>query len=474
LGLTATPKRLENADTYQYFGEPVYEYSLKDGINDGFLTPFRVKQITTSLDSYVVQGNEQIEHGDEQNTLPAGTVIDADDFNRYVIFPEREEARVKIILKHINQREKTLVFCANQEHAATIRNFINQHKTSSDPNYCVRVTANDGEVGEQFLRDFQDNDKTIPTILTTSHKLSTGVDARNVRNIVLLRPIRSMIEFKQIIGRGTRLYDGKGYFTIYDFVGAHQHFADPDWDGPSEPAPCDKCSKYPCECAVPVVPCAVCGNRPCTCPRPVCADCGKVVCTCERRPKTRISVPGGMLEVTHTVMTTYWHPDGRQVTVQEFIEMLYGQLPSLFTSEAELRRLWSQPDTRKILLDGLQERGFGHDQLHEIQTIMDADASDMYDVLAHIAYRYPPQTRDTRAQRALREVGGRYTSKQRSFLEYVLSHYVRNGVDELDVHKLSPLLTLRYGSIADAMRDLGQPSEVGQTFREFQRFLYVE
>jgi type I restriction enzyme R subunit len=136
--------------------------------------------------------------------------------------------------------------------------------------------------------------------------------------------------------------------------------------------------------------------------------------------------------------------------------------------------LWSQPDTRKILLDGLQERGFGHDQLHEIQTIMDADASDMYDVLAHIAYRYPPQTRDTRAQRALREVGGRYTSKQRSFLEYVLSHSVRNGVDELDAHKLSPLLTLRYGSIADAMRDLGQPSEVGQTFREFQRFLYVE
>ena len=149
----------------------------------------------------------------------------------------------------IDQREKTLVFCANQAHALAVRDLMNQLKTSTDPHYCERVTANDGVLGEQYLRDFQDNEKTIPTVLTTSQKLSTGVDARNVRNIVLLRVVNSMIEFKQIIGRGTRLYEGKDYFTIYDFVKAHHHFNDPEWDGePIEPETCPTCGRYPCEC----------------------------------------------------------------------------------------------------------------------------------------------------------------------------------------------------------------------------------
>src|SRR5215813_3096201 len=141
-------------------------------------------------------------------------------------------------MEQINQQEKALVFCSSQLHALAVRDLINQIKTSRDPNYCHRVTADDGALGEQHLRDFQDSEKTIPTILTTSQKLSTGVDARNIRNIVLMRPINSMIEFKQTIGRGTRLYDGKDYFTIYDFVKAHHHFNDPEWDGePQEPEP---------------------------------------------------------------------------------------------------------------------------------------------------------------------------------------------------------------------------------------------
>ena len=130
------------------------------------------------------------------------------------------------------------VFCATQDHAALVRDLINQVKTSTNPDYCHRVTANDGAVGDQHLREFQDNAKTIPTVLTTSQKLSTGVDARNIRHIVLMRPIRSMIEFKQIIGRGTRVYDGKDYFTIWDFVKAHENFNDSEWDGePLEPEP---------------------------------------------------------------------------------------------------------------------------------------------------------------------------------------------------------------------------------------------
>ena len=233
LGLTATPKRKDNVDTYRYFGEPVYVYSLREGINDGFLTPFKVKQISTTLDDYVYTSDDVVVEGE----VEAGKRYIEADFNKIIEIKEREKKRVRIFMDEINQKEKTLVFCATQDHALAVRDLINQMKTASkDPNYCARVTANDGERGNQFLREFQDNEKTIPTILTTSQKLSTGVDARNVRNIVLMRPINSMIEFKQIIGRGTRLFDGKDYFTIYDFVKAHLHFSDPEWDGePIEP-----------------------------------------------------------------------------------------------------------------------------------------------------------------------------------------------------------------------------------------------
>ena len=234
LGLTATPKRNENVDTYAYFGEPVYIYSLKEGINDGYLTPFKVKQISTTLDDYVYTPDDQLIEGE----IEIGKRYTEPDFNKIIEIKEREAHRVKLFMEQINQNEKTLVFCATQDHALAVRDLINQMKTSKDPNYCQRVTANDGELGEQHLRDFQDNEKSIPTILTTSQKLSTGVDARNIRNIVLMRPINTMIEFKQIIGRGTRLYDGKDYFTIYDFVKAHHHFSDPEWDGePMEPEP---------------------------------------------------------------------------------------------------------------------------------------------------------------------------------------------------------------------------------------------
>ena len=174
--------------------------------------------------------------------VETGKLYDEPDFNKIIEIRAREKKRVEIFMEQINQDEKTLVFCASQDHALAVRDLINQIATSSDPNYCHRVTANDGELGEQHLRDFQDNEKTIPTILTTSQKLSTGVDARNIRNIVLMRPINRIIEFKQIIGRGTRLYDGKDFFTVYDFVKAHHHFNDPEWDGePLEEEPCSKC-----------------------------------------------------------------------------------------------------------------------------------------------------------------------------------------------------------------------------------------
>ena len=473
-GLTATPKRKDNVDTYAYFGEPVYIYSLKEGINDGFLTPFKVKQIQTTIDYYVYTSDDAVVEGE----IEAGKLYEEADFNRSIEIREREKKRVEIFLSQINQNEKTLVFCANQAHALLVRDLINQLKTSKDPNYCQRVTADDGELGEQHLRDFQDNEKTIPTILTTSQKLSTGVDARNIRNIVLMRPINTVIEFKQIIGRGTRLYDGKDYFTIYDFVKAHLNCLDPEWDGePLEEEPCPKCGQRPCACVVtPPKPCAKCGKSPCECPKEPCPVCGQVHCICNKKRKVKVKLADGKERtIQHMMLTTFWHPDGTPMSAQQFMELLFGKLPEFFQSEAELRKLWSAPDTRAKLLQGLADKDFGHASLVEMQQLIDAEKSDLFDVLAYVAYALPPVTRVVRADHARVYINSRFNAKQQAFLDFVLQHYVTEGVSELEQSKLNPLLRLKYhDSIADAVADLGgKPEEIGKVFAGFQKHLYA-
>jgi type I restriction enzyme R subunit len=450
LGLTATPKRDENVDTYAYFGDPVYIYSLKDGINDGFLTPFKVKQISTTLDEYVYTPDDQLIEGE----IEIGKRYTEPDFNKIIEIKEREAHRVKLFMEQMNQSEKTLVFCATQDHALAVRDLVNQMKTSKDPNYCQRVTANDGDLGEQHLRDFQDNEKSIPTVLTTSQKLSTGVDARNIRNIVLMRPINRMIEFKQIIGRGTRLYDGKDYFTIYDFVKAHHHFSDPEWDGePMEPEPKPE-PRHPKEPQPPDP------SLPEAEPGP-------------RRPKIKVKLADGKARtIQHMMVTSFWHPDGTPMSAQQFLEMLFGKLPEFFKDEAELRALWSAPDTRSKLLHGLAEAGFGAEQLAEMQKIIDAEKSDLFDVLAHVAYALPPLTREERAATAKVQISTRFNTKQKVFLDFVLSQYVKVGVQELDQEKLAPLLRLKYNAIADAVAVLGRPEEIGHVFSGFQKYLY--
>ncbi len=473
LGLTATPRRKDNVDTYAYFGDPVYIYSLKDGINDGFLTPFRLKQIATTLDEYIYTPDDTVVEGE----IEAGKRYEEADFNRILEIKEREKKRVEVFLSQIHPNEKTLVFCANQAHALAVRDLINQLKTSKDPNYCQRVTADDGALGEQYLRDFQDNEKTIPTILTTSQKLSTGVDARNVRNIVLMRPVNSMIEFKQIIGRGTRLYDGKDYFTIHDFVKAHIHFSDPEWDGePAEPEACDKCGSNPCQCEkTPPKACSTCGKRPCECPTEVCPVCGRVQSLCEKRKKTKVRLADGKeRSIQHMMSTTFWHPDGTPMSSQQFLEQLFGRLPEFFASEDELRAIWSAPATRYRLLEGLAEAGFGNEQLAEMQKIIDAENSDLFDLLAHVAYAKATLTREVRAANAMVYINTRFSAKQQVFLDFVLQHYISEGVEELDQQKLTPLLRLKYGAIQDAVADLGQPEEIGMTFASFQQYLYAE
>jgi type I restriction enzyme R subunit len=372
----------------------------------------------------------------------------------------------------INQNEKTLVFCATQLHALAIRDLINQYATTKNPNYCHRVTADDGKRGEQHLRDFQDNEKSIPTILTTSQKLSTGVDAPEVRNIVLLRPINSMIEFKQIIGRGTRLFDGKDYFTIYDFVKAHHHFSDPEWDGepeePTEPTP--KPSKEPCK---------DCGQTPCICmkePEPACEVCGYVMCRCELPPRRMVKVKladGKVRQFQHMISTLFYSPDGRPISAEEFLNNLFGELPNLFKSEDELRTLWSNPITRRTLLEKLDEAGFGKEELTTLQKLIDAEKSDLFDVLEYVFNSdIKPMTREARVAAAQATIFTLLDNKQKEFIEFVLSKYIETGVEELDQEKLPILLTNKYQSLEDAKEILGDVANISRLFIEFQQHLY--
>lgn len=475
LGLTATPKRKDNVDTYKYFGEPVYIYSLKEGINDGFLTPFKVKRIETTLDDYIYTSDDDIIEGE----IEEGKIYEEPDFNKIIEIKVREAKRVQIYMDEANQNEKTIIFCATQIHAAAVRDLVNQYKKSNDPNYCVRVTANDAEIGEQFLREFQDNEKTIPTVLTTSQKLSTGVDARNIRNIVLMRPINQMIEFKQIVGRGTRLFDGKEFFTIYDFVDAYHHFADPEWDGePVEEDPCPVCGEIPCVCEkTPPRPCPVCGQRPCICekkpPQP-CEKCGQRPCVCIKKVKIKLR-DGKEREIQHMIATSFWSADGKPISAAEFLNNLFGELPNFFKNEEELRTLWSNPITRKTLLEKLDEAGFGKEELKTLQKLIDAEKSDLFDVLEYVFNSdIKPITREERVTRAEATIFALLNDKQKEFIEFVLSKYIETGVEELSQEKLPILLTNKYQSLEDAKEILGDVTNISSLFIEFQQHLYQQ
>jgi len=483
LGLTATPKRDKNIDTYKYFGEPVYVYSLKEGINDGFLTPFKVKQIHTTIDEYIYTPDDEVEQGE----IETSKVYTEAEMNRVIVIKAREEYRVKKFLSLMSQNQKTIVFCATQKHALAVRDLINQISASTNANYCHRVTADDGKLGELHLREFQDNERIIPTVLTTSQKLSTGVDAPELKNIVLMRPINSMIEFKQIIGRGTRLFDGKDYFTLYDFVGAHKHFLDEAWDGDAikcetcdeltcicEENPCKNCGELICVCPTKI--CGKCNESTCICEKPEpepCVTCGYVKCRCYPKPdliKVKLS-ESRVMELDSMVQTSFWSPDGKPISSHEFLTALFGSLPDFFKDEGQLRAIWSKPDTRKKLLQDLNEKGYTHSQLEDLRHMIHAEDSDLYDVLAHVAFSVSPIKRSQRAEYAKSHFGV-YESNQRVFLDFVLKQYIQTGFTELDDAKLPDLLTLKYKAINDAKRELGDISSIRETFIGFQSYLY--
>ncbi|MEM9733369.1 MAG: DEAD/DEAH box helicase family protein [Pseudomonadota bacterium] len=456
LGLTATPKRRQNADTYAYFGEPAYTYALRDGIEDGFLTPFKVRQMASTIDEYVYDGSDRVVQGD----IEVGQHFSEPDFNTRFIIEERELSRVKEFMGQMDQRQKTLVFCATQEHAAMVRDMINQVKDSDHPDYCRRVTADDGEIGEQHLAIFQNNEKTVPTVLTTSQKLSTGVDARNIRHIVLMRPIRSMIEFKQIIGRGTRTYDGKDFFTIWDFVKAHENFRDPEWDG--EPIdPVISGSDDGADYSTPVDPE----------PGEECSE-GEG----EEPPREKIIVKladGKTRAIQYIASTTYWSQDGKPISAEAFMARLFGDLSKLIADEDQLRTVWSNPENRARFLNKLADHGYDADLLDDIRHLVDAPQSDLYDVLAYVQFSAEKMTRSQRAEHVMTHGLDDHSQEMKELLISILRSYVNKGAGELDTDRLGHSLTARYGSVGESTARLGEISDIRNAFLAMQTQLYA-
>lgn len=489
LGLTATPRRTINGDTYKYFGEPVYQYSLRQGIEDGYLTPYRVKSCSNQIiDEYVYNEEDKIIRGEELLDKEK-TYGEKDFYHGKIKIRDRDELRVAEFLSHIEPEDKSIVFCATQSHAAQIRDMINS-QAKRGVNYCVRVTANDGDEGEEQLRKFQDNEKTIPTILTTSQKLSTGVDAQNVRNIVLMRPVPNMIEFKQIIGRGTRLFDDKYYFTIYDFVGAHEKFYDDEWDNPNPVCPicekypcecaihpkCSKCGKWPCECKKPPRICLVCGKNPCACPPKKCPICGNLPCTCE---KQCIEIELGDGRKRKIKDGFDWEErlmfDGKLITIKEFVDILVDNktLPKFFRDEEDLRNKWKNPESRNDLLLQMERDGFPLEKLNKVQEFLSMEKCDLLDVLEYLAYNATPVERKQRVDLVRTDIVANLNSKQTEFVDFVLQQYIQQGYNQLALENLPELIKLKYGTIKDAKAELGSVGEISKVFVDFQKELYA-
>lgn len=452
LGLTATPKRDDNVDTYKYFGKPIYEYSLKDGIQDGFLTPYKVKRVTTNIDEYIHTNDSKIIQGEVKKDR-----YEIKDFNKSITINQRTELVAKTLLNHIGKMDKTIVFCANQDHALDLRDYINKYKEVTDSNYCVRVTSDEGKNGRELLEKFQDNDNDIPVILTSSKMLTTGVDARNVRNIVLTAPIGSMVEFKQIIGRGTRVFDGKDFFTIIDFVGATNLFYDASWDGEPEDPKNDGAGGE---------------TKPKLPKKPRVNDPGEPY---EKKEKLIIELSNGREIKVTDVDIRYTDENGKPLTAREFLEKLIGELPAIYKDVAHLRKIWSNPDTRADLLKQLGQLGFDNQQLNDLRNMIASPDCDIFDVLSHISFNTNLMTRKQRVkfvkdEPEFFEVYKNLEAKE--FLEFILKHYEEYGIEELQRDKLGDLVKLKLGTSKDAKTAFGDMKTLLGAYYKLQENIY--
>ena len=455
IGMTATPKREENRDTYKYFWNPVYEYSLKDWINDGFLTPFKIKRIKLNIDEFVLQSSDTIVSGEVKKNI-----YDVKDMDKNIILEERSDLIAEMILNQINKFDKTIIFCVDQGHALRMRDAINKYKTVKDPDYCVRVTSDEWEIGRNFLERFQDNDANIPVILTSSQMLTTGVDARNVRNIVLVRNIWSIVEYKQIVGRWTRVFDGKDFFTIYDFVGSSVHFIDEIWEWPADNIEEieEKDAKTRKE-----------KNQNSE-------KIDEVKDTTDNGPKEKLVVilwENREVKVID-IETYYMDPASwKLLSTEDFLKKLFSELPKLYESEHQLRITWADPEKREDLLKKLASLWFDEEQFVALKKMFYAEKSDIFDILVYLSYEKEIKNREQRSVFG-KNFAKNYTNPQaKEFLDFLVDLYVKEGILDFSRKKLTNKIEFFWHwTTREIMEQFGWPEELVKAYYGIQEALY--
>lgn len=473
IGMTATPLREETRDTYRYFGNPIYTYRLGQGIEDGFLAPYRVHRVVPSVDATGWRPEEgQLDRFGRE--VPDG-VYETKDFERVVSLLGRTDIvahHLTAYLKRTDRFAKTMVFCVDQEHAEDMRAALhqaNEDLTRQYPHYVARVTADEGKVGRGHLDDFIDPERDVPVILTTSKLLSTGVDAPTCRNIVLFKPIGSMVEFKQIIGRGTRLYPEKDKlsFTILDYAGATRLFADPNFDG--EPERITEQSVYPS--TEEGEPYRTVGEELSWAEDEDKADVVEGEWK-EEQPPRKYYVDGTLVHIS-AEMVYELDSSGKKQRVVKYTDYTREQVRRLYPTPAELRTEWMDAEHRGAVVQALAERGIDFPALVEATNQADADP---FDLLVHVAWNAPLRTRRERAERVRKEKKDfweRYSPEARAVLNDLLDKYTDHGftqLDDLQILEVPPLS--ERGTPLEIAGFFGGSGQLRQAVRDLQGFIY--
>ena len=473
IGMTATPKREDSVDTYQYFGDPLYEYSLAQGIDDGFLAPYRVRRVILSPDAMGFapdQGQLDL----FGNAIPPN-LYTTKDFERVVSLLSRTEAAAKHLteyLKRTDRMAKTIVFCVDSEHADQMRRAL--HNANSDiarqhPNYVVRIVSDEGDVGRGHLSDLADTEKDYPVIATTSQLLSTGVNLPTVRNIVLFKPIGSIALFKQIIGRGTRLFpdDDKLSFDIIDYAGATALFEDPEFDGPPERVNVEEIDDDGSVTEPPLV------EEPEPSFEPGEGDAEIDPDDAEDDSPRKFYVGETQVWVT-AEWVRYLDPETNRLRLVEYREFVADAIRAIFSEVDDLRSRWRMRTSRDEVVEALASKGIDLDELAERAGMADADPLD---VLVHLAWNQPLATRKDRARRVRKEHADffeQYRPEARVVLQELLDRYAEYGVSQLDdlaVLRMPPLDEL--GSPVEIAAQFGGAEQLRTAVAALQEHLYA-
>lgn len=476
LGMTATPLRQDNRDTYAYFGNPIYTYSLRQGIEDGFLAPYRVHRIVSAWDATGWRPSK--EDLDRFGRAIPDDEYHTKDFERVVALRARTQAIARHLTEFMRKTDryaKTIVFCVDQEHAAEMRQVLtnqNADLVQQHPDYVCRVTAEEGDIGRGHLGRFQELEKDTPVILTTSQLLTTGVDAPTCKNIVLARVVNSMTEFKQMIGRGTRVRDdyGKLYFNILDYTGsATRLFADPDFDGDPVRVTQEEMSETGELKTYKIVE-----------EQPVVAETEeqfqishKQISDDGEGERRKYYFDGGQVEIVAHIVHEL-DPDGKQLRVVKFTDYTAEKVRTLYPSASELHAQWADPVQRAEIIQRLAERGIDFDDLAKAAGQPDADP---FDLLCHVSFNAPLRTRRERADRLRKEKKGffdQYGPQAKEILAELLEKYAEYGTAQFvipDVLKVPPIS--EHGNVIEIAEFFGGTERLRAAVNQLQTLLYA-